>query len=67
MYQAVQKFHPLPSVFVSALVLAVAPLIAQTKSVNAQQNIANCKPPSAGEYLLLVNSPCFLRTRNIEN
>jgi len=41
----------------SALLLAVTPLISNINPVIAQQNLTNCQPPNAGEYLLLVVSP----------
>jgi hypothetical protein len=47
------KVHYLPS----ALLLAVAPIIAGISPVLSQTTIPACQPPSAGEYLLLVVSP----------
>ena len=41
----------------SALLLAVVPLISNINPGIAQQNLTNCQPPNAGEYLLLVVSP----------
>ncbi|QYX33605.1 hypothetical protein [Sphaerospermopsis torques-reginae] len=47
------KVHYLPS----ALLLAVAPIIAGISPVLSQTTIPACQPPSVGEYLLLVVSP----------
>jgi hypothetical protein len=47
------KVHFLPS----ALLLAIAPIIAGISPVLSQPAIPACQPPSAGEYLLLVVSP----------
>jgi hypothetical protein len=52
-YQFMQILTILPS----ALLLAVTPLISNINPVIAQQNLTNCQPPNAGEYLLLVVSP----------
>ena len=41
----------------SVLLLTVTPLISNINPVIAQQNLTNCQPPNAGEYLLLVVSP----------
>jgi hypothetical protein len=54
MYQTVMPKFPTLS---GALVLAIASLIGNISSVDAQKNIPVCQPPTAGEYLLLVISP----------
>ncbi|MBE9257803.1 MULTISPECIES: hypothetical protein [Aphanizomenonaceae] len=41
----------------SVLLLSVVPLISNINPGIAQQNLTNCQPPNAGEYLLLVVSP----------
>ncbi|MBF2067677.1 MAG: hypothetical protein IGS39_25150 [Calothrix sp. C42_A2020_038] len=41
----------------SALLITIAGLMGNINSVGAQQNIPTCRPPNAGEYLLLVISP----------
>jgi hypothetical protein len=48
-----QKIQTLSSV----LLLTFAPLFSTIHPVIAQQNLPNCQPPNAGEYLLLVISP----------
>ncbi len=48
-----QILKTLPSI----LLLTVTPLVSSINPVIAQQNIANCQAPKAGEYLLLVISP----------
>ncbi|MEA5578769.1 hypothetical protein [Anabaena sp. UHCC 0451] len=47
------KVHFLPS----ALLLAIAPIIAGISPVFSQPALPVCQPPNAGEYLLLVVSP----------
>ncbi len=59
----VQRFQNLPSV----VVLAIAGLMGGMNSVTAQQAIPVCKPPSAGEYLLLVISPTGENQRQLRN
>ncbi|MEH2062544.1 MAG: hypothetical protein V7K50_09725 [Nostoc sp.] len=54
------RFQTLPSVLglaISTTIFAYAGLICGMSSVFAQQAIPLCKPPNAGEYLLLVVSP----------
>ena len=41
----------------SVLLLSVVPLISNINPGIAQQNLTNCQPPNAGEYLLLIVSP----------
>ncbi|MEA5572237.1 hypothetical protein [Calothrix sp. UHCC 0171] len=41
----------------SAIAIAIASLLGGMNSAIAQQNIPTCRPPNAGEYLLLVISP----------
>jgi hypothetical protein len=41
----------------SALLITIAGLMSSMSTVGAQQNIPICRPPNAGEYLLLVISP----------
>ncbi|MDP5016730.1 hypothetical protein FJR11_03450 [Anabaena sp. UHCC 0187] len=48
-----QILKTLPSI----LLLTVAPLVSSINPVIAQQTMANCQAPKAGEYLLLVISP----------
>jgi hypothetical protein len=41
----------------SAVAIAIAGLMGSVNSASAQQSIPTCRPPNAGEYLLLVISP----------
>jgi hypothetical protein len=56
MYQTAVQIQ-IPNYLISALMLAIASVIASTSSTVAQQNIPNCQAPTAGEYVLLVISP----------
>jgi hypothetical protein len=64
MYETVVRRLQIPSILAIAIAQAVLGSIASVSSfmgsinsVSAQQNIPTCKPPSSGEYLLLVISP----------
>jgi hypothetical protein len=50
------KFMQILKILPSSLLIAALPLISTISPVIAQQNIANCQPPTKGEYLLLVIS-----------
>jgi hypothetical protein len=57
------KVHFLPS----ALILAIAPIIAGISPVLSQENIPVCQPPNAGDYLLLVVSPTVNHQQQLRN
>lgn len=59
----VQKLQTSPSV----LGFAIAGLMGSITSVNAQQAIPVCQPPTVGEYLLLVVSPTTENQRQLRN
>jgi hypothetical protein len=56
MYQTVVRRLQIPSILAIAFA-SLSALMGSINSVAAQQNIPTCKPPSGGEYLLLVISP----------
>jgi hypothetical protein len=59
----VQRFQILPS----ALLLAIAAFLGGASPVFAQQALADCQPPSVGEYLLLVVSPTADNQKQLRN